>query len=187
VRGQRHAPAALYPGKDPVPIVQKAGWVPGPVWTGAENLASTGIRSPDRPARSQSLYRLSYPAPINSPLIEILSFQYCIWVCLPNTATAVYDVDSVWSSFFYLIHCSCRGLLMLSITQKHTHTHTHTHTHRVGLLWTMNRHAADASTSTQQTQETKFHDQAGLDPAIPTVTATADPRLRPRDYRERPT
>ena len=50
------------PGKDPVAIVQEAGWVPGPVWTGAENLALTGIRSPDRPARSQSLYRLSYPA-----------------------------------------------------------------------------------------------------------------------------
>jgi len=50
------------PGKDPVPIVQEAEWTPGPVWTGAENLAPTGIRSPDRPARSQSLYRLSYPA-----------------------------------------------------------------------------------------------------------------------------
>jgi hypothetical protein len=50
------------PGKDPVPIVQEAGWAPGPVWTGAENLAPTGIRSPDRPARSQSLYRLNYPA-----------------------------------------------------------------------------------------------------------------------------
>jgi hypothetical protein len=39
------------------------GWVShqGPVWTGAENLASIGIRSPDRPARSESLYRLSYP------------------------------------------------------------------------------------------------------------------------------
>jgi hypothetical protein len=37
------------PGKDPVPIVQKAGWAPGPVWTGAENLAHAGIRSPDRP------------------------------------------------------------------------------------------------------------------------------------------
>ena len=49
-------------GKDPVPIVQEAGWVPGPVWTGAKNLASTGIQSPDRPAHSQSLYRLSYPA-----------------------------------------------------------------------------------------------------------------------------
>jgi hypothetical protein len=29
------------------PIVQKAGWAPGPVWTGAENLVHTGIRSPD--------------------------------------------------------------------------------------------------------------------------------------------
>ena len=37
------------PGKDPVPIVHEAGWAPGPVWTGAENLALTGIRSPDRP------------------------------------------------------------------------------------------------------------------------------------------
>ena len=27
------------PGKDPVPIVQEAGWAPGPVWTGAENLS----------------------------------------------------------------------------------------------------------------------------------------------------
>ena len=51
VGGQHHAPAALPTGKDPVPIVQEAGWAPGPVWTGAENLAPTGIRSPDRPAR----------------------------------------------------------------------------------------------------------------------------------------
>jgi hypothetical protein len=50
------------PRKDPVPIVQEAGWAPGTVWTGAENLAPTGIRSPDLAARSQSLYRLSYPA-----------------------------------------------------------------------------------------------------------------------------
>jgi len=54
-------------GKDPVPIVQAAGWAPGPVWTGAENLApQTGIRSPARPARSQSLYRLSYRAHSNT-------------------------------------------------------------------------------------------------------------------------
>ena len=43
--GQRHASAALYP--HPVPIVQEVGWDPGPVWTGAENLAASGIRSPD--------------------------------------------------------------------------------------------------------------------------------------------
>jgi hypothetical protein len=52
----------LTPGKDWVPIVQGAGWASGPVWTGAENLASTGIRSADRRARRQSLYPLRYPA-----------------------------------------------------------------------------------------------------------------------------
>ena len=50
------------PGKHPVPILQEAGWAPGQVWTIAENLAPTGIRSPDRPAHSQSLYALRYPA-----------------------------------------------------------------------------------------------------------------------------
>jgi hypothetical protein len=49
---------SLPPGKDPVPIVQEAGWAPGPVWKGAENLTPSGIGSPDRPALSQSLYRL---------------------------------------------------------------------------------------------------------------------------------
>jgi len=54
VGGQRHDPAAFTPGKDPVPIVQEAGWAPGPVWTGAENLAPKGIPSLGRPARSKS-------------------------------------------------------------------------------------------------------------------------------------
>jgi hypothetical protein len=48
-------PGSFTPEKDPVPIVYEGGWAPGPVWTGAENLAHTGIRSPDRPARSDSL------------------------------------------------------------------------------------------------------------------------------------
>jgi hypothetical protein len=39
----------------PVPTLQEAGWAPGPVWTGAENLTPTGSRSQDRPAPSQSL------------------------------------------------------------------------------------------------------------------------------------
>jgi len=55
VGGQPHAPAASTPWKDPVPIVQEAGWAPGLVWTGAENFAPTGIRSLVRPTRSQSL------------------------------------------------------------------------------------------------------------------------------------
>ena len=57
------------------------GWV-GPVSTGAENLAPTGIRSPDRPARSESLYRLSYRGPPSSFLpmnyLKIPSQSYII-------------------------------------------------------------------------------------------------------------
>jgi len=64
--------------KDPVPIVQEAGWAPGPVWTGAENLALTGIRSPDRPARNQSLYRLSYQVHYNKSMFRHFRGKYCI-------------------------------------------------------------------------------------------------------------
>ena len=57
VGGQRYASAALPPGKTWYPLCR------GPFWTRVEILAPTGIRSQDRPARSDSLYRLSYPGP----------------------------------------------------------------------------------------------------------------------------
>ena len=41
----------LLPGKDPVPIVQEAGWAPEQVWKGGKS-RPTGIRSPDRLNRS---------------------------------------------------------------------------------------------------------------------------------------
>jgi len=59
VGGQSHAPAASAPGKDPVPIVQEAGWASGSVWTGGKSRPHRDS-IPDRPARNQSLYRLSY-------------------------------------------------------------------------------------------------------------------------------
>ena len=44
VANATHRP--FYPQeRDPVPILQEAGWAPGPVWTAAENLAPTGIQS----------------------------------------------------------------------------------------------------------------------------------------------
>ena len=49
------------PGKEPVPILQGAGWAPGTVWTGGKSRPHRDS-IPDRPARSRSLYRLSYPA-----------------------------------------------------------------------------------------------------------------------------
>jgi len=63
VGGHHHAPAAFTPRKDPIPIVQEAGWAPGLVWIGVENLAPTGIRCPDLPACSKSLYQVQYPGP----------------------------------------------------------------------------------------------------------------------------
>jgi hypothetical protein len=37
-------PLLLYPReRDPVPILQGAGWASGPIWTGAENLAPLGF------------------------------------------------------------------------------------------------------------------------------------------------
>jgi len=43
------------PCKDPVPIVQKAGWAPGPVWMGEKSRPHRDS-IPDRPVRSESLY-----------------------------------------------------------------------------------------------------------------------------------
>jgi hypothetical protein len=61
--GQYHTPDALIRKRDLVPVVQKTGCEPGPVWRGKENLAPTAIRSPNRPACSQSLYLLRQPGP----------------------------------------------------------------------------------------------------------------------------
>ena len=49
------------PREVPVPILQEAGWASGPFWTGGKSRPHRDS-IPDRPARSQSLYRLSYLA-----------------------------------------------------------------------------------------------------------------------------
>ena len=46
-------------GKEPVPIVQEDGWATGPVWTGAENLATPGFDPRTVQPVTQTLYRLS--------------------------------------------------------------------------------------------------------------------------------
>jgi hypothetical protein len=66
VVGLRHASTVLPPGKKLSNIYCAAVWV-GPsagVDGCTEGLAPTGIRSRDRPPRSESLYRLRYPGPI---------------------------------------------------------------------------------------------------------------------------
>ena len=65
VGGQSHAtPRLLYrQERIPVPLEQEAAVARGPVWTSAENLVRTGIRSPVRPALRQSLYQPRYAGP----------------------------------------------------------------------------------------------------------------------------
>ena len=67
VGGQRHVPATLPPGKiAPVPTVE-AGRASGPVRMCKEKrkyLSPIGLRTPDRPASSESLYTdYTLPAP----------------------------------------------------------------------------------------------------------------------------
>ena len=66
------------PRKDPVPILQGAGWAPGPFWTGGKSRPQRDS-IPDSPARSQLLYRLSYRAHTHIYIyIYIYILQYII-------------------------------------------------------------------------------------------------------------
>ena len=48
------------PGKDPVPILQEAGWAPGPVWTGGKSRRHRDS-IPDRSARSSVAIPIELP------------------------------------------------------------------------------------------------------------------------------
>jgi len=63
------------PRKDPVPILQEGGWAPEPVWTDGKSRPHQDW-IPDRPACSQSLYRLSYPADFGKYMQSIFLLIY---------------------------------------------------------------------------------------------------------------
>jgi hypothetical protein len=73
----------LSPRERSVPIVQKAGWAKGPVWTGVENLAATGIRFPDRP---RQIYNKIFPFfhIFTQSLISALLFRN-VWLAFGKT------------------------------------------------------------------------------------------------------
>jgi len=60
------------PGKDPVHILQETVWAPGPVWVGGKSRPNQDS-IPNRPARSQSLYRLRYPAHYTEQYLLMMS------------------------------------------------------------------------------------------------------------------
>jgi len=61
--GQQHAPTAFYPReRDPVPILQEAGWAPGLVWTGGKSRPQRDS-IPERPGRSSVAISTELPGP----------------------------------------------------------------------------------------------------------------------------
>ena len=105
------------PGKDPVPILQDAGWAPGPIWTGGKSRRHRDS-IPDRPARSQSLYRLSYPAHL------YIYIYICSKLCTTTRKEAgsitswVTEVDSASNRNeyqAYLLRGKCGRCLRLTI------------------------------------------------------------------------
>ena len=84
------------PVKDPVPIVQEAGWAPGPVWTGGKSRPDRDS-IPNRPARSQSLHRLSCPAHlyVQCKILKLYSHtqlsNLTVHVCRVRTVTQVHS------------------------------------------------------------------------------------------------
>jgi len=62
----------LYPQeRKPVPIVQEVGWVSGPVWMGAENMSSIGIRSP----RPSSPKQVAIPTALSRPTVAPVQYD----------------------------------------------------------------------------------------------------------------
>ena len=64
------------PGKETQYLLYRGWVVPGPTQMSAENCSPTEIRSPDRPARSESLYRLSYLGPQNKRQIKCVHVRH---------------------------------------------------------------------------------------------------------------
>ena len=74
VGGQRHAPAALPPGKTRYRLNGRLGGLKGCSRRVRKISPPHRIRFPNRPAPSESLYRLSYPGSVTH-IVQYLNFR----------------------------------------------------------------------------------------------------------------
>jgi hypothetical protein len=130
-----HPCRSLPPGKDSVPMVQEAGWAPGPVWTGAKNLAPPGFdprtvqpvasRYTDWATRTQTSDSYCSMNPSNSTkkpfLYEIrLYANFSVFWCEELTREifpSISDTPCITQNIMIwvlhcikaLVYCMCRG------------------------------------------------------------------------------
>ena len=76
VGGQRHAPATLPPGKTRYSLYRRLGGPQDRSGRVRKISPPTGIRSPDRPSCSKSLYWLSYRGPQLCDVHVAYTFQF---------------------------------------------------------------------------------------------------------------
>jgi len=88
------------PGKDPVPIVQEAGWAPGPVWTGAENLAPLPGFDPRtiQPVASHYTKHTTWPTGLGTDYPYIHTFQ-----CMLEQTDAI--MNEVLEPIMFILAC----------------------------------------------------------------------------------
>jgi hypothetical protein len=74
----------------------------GPVWTGAESIVSTEIRSPDRPA-SKSVARLSR-CPVNHLLFQFIDHSINRKTCKDGARPTLFLIFVLFYVFFVLLY-----------------------------------------------------------------------------------
>ena len=67
-------PSHATPERKTLYPLQEVGWAIGLIWTGADNLVPTGIRSPDCPACNESPCPLRYPCSNKLQLVNLNRF-----------------------------------------------------------------------------------------------------------------
>jgi hypothetical protein len=130
-------PDRFTPGKDSrYPLYSMGRWLRCRSAQVQKNSPPTGTRSADRPTRSKSLYRLSYP----SPLTPTVSQQ-------PHVSHGLLIIKAS-QSYPRPAHAQ-------------THTHTHTVFYSVGLPWACDQYDAVHSYQTkfQETDSSHFRKQ----------------------------
>ena len=97
------------PGKEPASILQEAGWIPGPVWTGGKSRPHRDS-IPDRPALSSVLYRLNYRAHSKWLHISIKYKHLVTLIYMRQCCTALFFITVseyiIFTYFTFLFYCN---------------------------------------------------------------------------------